>query len=376
MFGLRKTRPGRLGRRSRSGIVAAALLATIAFGEAAVAPPASANPAIQGSTTENGLIYLPILSAGSVQAINPMTQKVVATIPDVGDHPLVMKTNEDHSKLFVTNFGPLHSYVTVIDLRTNRVIRKIGTLGPPYAVSQLSDDGRYLYVPTALSVVQVVDTKTLDVIRTLPILLPPGPIHLELSHDGTAMYVMTTAGAVTKYSTSTGALLAPPLFLNGIGPGWGGITPDGNTIYAVNAISGITFVDTRSWRVSHTTFLPIGSMPLSATPTPDGKYLWVCDFGTNDITEIDIASGAIVRVIRTDTTPVYAGFSASGRKAYVSTLGSYSNLPLPDLGLVKLPIAYIAQGQTGFLDTYDVGTFTRTQRMVTGGAPFGGVYPG
>lgn len=360
-----------------------AIVAKVAVTAAAVvtsvtlyAGTALANPTIAGSTTGNGFIYLPSWGTGSVQVIDPAEQKVVTTITGVGDHPLVLKEKPDHSKLYASNFGPLQSYVTVLDPKTNTVVKKVPTLGPPYAVSQMSNDGRYLFIPTALSTVQVLDTTTDEIVRTLPILLPPGPIHLELSLDDSIMYVFATVGTVTKYDARTGAILAPPLFLNGIGPGWGATSIDGKHIYAINAVSGVTIVDTDKWVIERTVFEPVGSMPLSATLTPDGSQLWVCNYGTNDITVIDPNTGAILRVIKTDVAPTYLGFSADGKSAYVSSLGDYSNLPIGDLGLLKLPQMYFRSDTNGYLDTYSVDTGTRTARMQTAGGPLGGVYPG
>ncbi|KAA0024405.1 YncE family protein [Antrihabitans cavernicola] len=357
---------------ARTALASAAVVTTVAL----AAGTAAANPTISGSTTGNDLLYLPSWPTGSVQVIDPAKQEVVKTITGVGDHPLVLKEKPDHSKLYASNFGPLVWNITVIDPHTNKVIKKVPTIGPPYAVSQMSYDGRYLFIPTALSVVQVLDTTTDEIVRTLPIVLPPGPVHLELSRDDSVMYVFALGGIVSKYDTHTGALLAPPLFLNGVGPGWGAMSVDGKHVYAVNAVSGVTIIDAEKWVIERTMFEPVGSMPLSATLTPDGNEMWICNFGTNDITVMDAHTGAIQRVIKTDVTPTYLGFSADGKTAYVSSLGDFSNLPFGDVGLIKIPQMYLRADTNGYLDTYDVATRTRTARMETAAGPLGGVYPG
>ncbi|MEI4741727.1 YncE family protein [Rhodococcus erythropolis] len=233
---------------------------------------AQANPSISGSTSgPDGLIWMPNYGANSVVAFDPDTLDQVKTIPSVGDHPLVIKMLPDQSRMFVGNFGPATWQVSVIDTATESVIKQIPTLGPAYAVSVLSKDGRYLYVPTGLSVVQVIDTQSLEIVRTLPIALPPGPAHIEISPDGRVVYAFSALGTVTPYDSVTGAVLSPPIFLGGFVPGWGAISEDGNTLYAVNFVSGLTTVDVPSWQVTRVLQLPIAAGPLSATLSPDGK---------------------------------------------------------------------------------------------------------
>ena len=46
-------------------------------------------PTNDGSTSGNGLIYLPLFGDGAVQAIDPATQQVVATIKQRYEAPLL-----------------------------------------------------------------------------------------------------------------------------------------------------------------------------------------------------------------------------------------------------------------------------------------------
>ncbi len=354
----------------------AALATVVVFASlGATAGPAGANPSILGSTTADGLIYLPMFADGSVQVIDPATNSVVKTIPNAGDHPLILKETLDHPKIYVSNFGPITAEVGVIDKASGTVVKKIPTFGAPYAVSQISPDGRYLYVPTALSVVQVIDTQTDTVVRTLPIAVLPSPVHLEVSLDGRTIYVMSISGFVTKYDAFTGEILGLPLYVPALLPGWGALSVDGNTLYAINYFSGVSFIDTRTWAVTKNVFLPIGSAPLSATLTQDGSELWIASFGTNEITIMDAHTGAVRDSITTAETPVYVGFSDDGTRAYVSSMGSVSALP-PEAGIAKFLLAYLPGRYRAFLDTYDTDTRTRISRLETGDAPVAGVYPG
>ncbi|MGL4305134.1 MAG: hypothetical protein ACRCSF_03185, partial [Mycobacteriaceae bacterium] len=293
---------------------------------------AQANPSIPGSSSgPNGLIWLPNYGQNSVMAFDPVTLENVATIKDIGDHPLVIKSSLDHSKLFVGNFGPIvpgYSWnVSVIDVASRTLIKRIPTLGAAYAVSVLSHDGKFLWVPTSLSVMQVIDTTTLEVVKTLPIAFPPGPAHLELSPDDSIVYVFSATGHVTKYDANTGLPLALPLFVAGLFPGWGTTSVDGGTMYAISYFSGIATIDTRKWEVTRILQMPLNAGPISATLTPDGTKLWMCNYNDKEILIFDTATGNQVRRVKTDLAPVYVGFSGDGKQAYITFVDSNSGLP-------------------------------------------------
>ncbi|MGY2061038.1 YncE family protein, partial [Nocardia gipuzkoensis] len=166
---------------------AAVLAATCAVAVFATSGAVLANPSIPGSTSgPGGPIWLPNYGTGSVLRIDPESLAVQQEVPNVGDHPLVIKALPDGSRMFVGNFGPVNPLtwnVSVVDMPSGRVVARIPTLGAPYATITLSQDTHYLFVPTSLSLVQVIDTSTLAVVRTMPVLLPPNPAHIEVSPD-------------------------------------------------------------------------------------------------------------------------------------------------------------------------------------------------
>ncbi|MFJ4654199.1 hypothetical protein ACIP5Y_23275 [Nocardia sp. NPDC088792] len=369
----------------RRTIVILVLCTTAVLGTSGVA---LANPSISGSSTgPGGPIWIPNYGVGSVLRVNPDTMAVEQTVPDVGDHPMVIKALPDGSRMFVGNFGPgnpLTWNVSVIDMPSGRVVKRIATLGAPYATIILSRDARYLFVPTALSVTQVIDTETLEVVRTLPILLPPGPAHIEVSPDGSSIYVMAATGLLTKYDAYTGAIQAPPLFLNGSTPGWGALSADGKTLYAVNFWAGVTMIDVATWTVRRTVFMDFWGEPISATLTPDGKQLWVCMYNTDEVIILDAQSGDEVNRFKTPGGAVYAGFSGDGRTAYLSTISDGVPLPYfnPLAGWYHAkqqawdPFMWNLAGLDATLTAYDTTTRQPLRSYTEPGAFVAGVYPG
>lgn len=340
--------------------------------------PTGAQPDATASAT--GLIYLPMYNDGAVQVIDPVQGKVVKTIEDVGSHPIVVKLTPDGSRLFVGNFGPLPldqygiAHVTVIDTRTLSIIKQVETVGAPYAVQQLSHDGRYLYVPTATSLIHLIDTQTLEIAKTFYTPIPA--IHLEVAPDDKSFYVLSSAGTIEQFDADTGLPMNLPIGTGGTAPGWGTQTRDGSTIYAINFFDSVGWVDTRTWQTTKSVWLPLGASPLSATLTPDESELWVCNVGTNDITILDARTGEQRGRITTENSPAYVGFSSDGRTAYVSDLGSPSR---PE-GLVGQWLKYdyiyfLPPGGRGYLNVYDTASREQTGSIETGGYPVAGVYP-
>ncbi|RDI68037.1 YncE family protein [Nocardia pseudobrasiliensis] len=366
----------------------AVLLATCALAAFATSGAALANPSIPGSTSgPDGPIWLPNYGTGSVLRIDPGTLSVQQEVLDVGDHPMVIKALPDRSRMFVGNFGPANPFtwnVSVIDMPSGHLVTRIPTLGAPYATITLSQDARYLFVPTALSLVQVIDTRTLAVVRTIPVLLPPNPAHIEVSPDGATIYVLSGSGILTKYDAYSGAVQGTPLFVNGAAPGWGALSADGRTLYAVNFWSGVTIVDLAAWTVRRTVLMDLWAEPISATLTPDGDRLWVCDYNSDEVVILDAHTGAELNRFHTDGAAVYAGFSADGHTAYVSTVSDGAPLvyfsPLAGWYHSKQQVWDPFMANLANLDTsvvaYDTTTFERTHSYTTRGAFVAGVYPG
>lgn len=351
---------------------------------ATASAPATANPSIPGSSTgKSGLLWVPNYGTGAVFGVDATTMKAVKRIDGVGDHPMVIKANNDGSKLFVGNFGPFDWSVSVIDTRSARLIRKLITLGPAYAVIQMSRNGRRLYVPTAASVVHVYDTTTLQMIRTIPVALPPGIAHIEVSDDERFIYSYAASGQITKYDARTGLPVALPLFIEGITPGWGATSVDESRQYAINFFDGVSIIDAKNWRVIRNVHInPWNANPISATLTPDGSELWVCNYSTNDIRILDPETGEEKRRVKTRGAAVYVGFSDDGRTAYLSELDDGVPLiyasPLVNGGM------YSAKHQAWFAQylnidarvvKYDTSTLERKAVFERKGAFVAGVYP-
>ncbi|MBF4553739.1 YncE family protein [Corynebacterium suicordis] len=330
-----------------------------------------------------GAIWVPNYGAGSIVRLNSQTLKEEATIPFTGDHPMVGKVTADGKRLFVGNFGPFDPTVTVVDTQANRVIKKIPTLGAPYATITMSMDQERLYVPTAGSVVHVVNTSTLQMERTIPVYLPPFIAHIEISPDEKWMYVFQAWGLVTRYSLETGLADGDVLLTIGSAPGWGALSTDGKRLYTINFINGVSLIDTDKWRVEKNIMVnPYGANPISGSLTPDESELYISNFSNDEVQILDAHTLDVKRRMKTNGAAVYSAFSADGKYMWQTTVDDGIELPIPlpiasSLMYRQKDYAYGAYllGLNSRVTLYDTETLTPRQQYQTRGAFVAGVFP-
>lgn len=348
------------------------------------APLARAVPSVPGSTNlPDGDIWVPNYGTGSIFRLDGQTMDVVAELEHTGDHPMVAKMNADGSRLFVGNFGPFDFSVTVVDTETNAIIKKIPTILPAFATITMSVDRERLYVPTAASTIQVVNTRTLETERVILAYLPPVIAHIEVSPDERWIYVFNAAGPVTRYDAVTGQPAGDILLPVGSAPGWGALSSDGKRLYTVSFFSGVSLIDTEEWRVvENHTINPFGAGPISGTLTPDETEIWVCNYTNDSVYILDAFTLAEKRRFDTNGAAVYMSFADDGRAAWITTVDDGPLLPV--VVPIVSQLVYRAKHVAWFADLlglktrvtlYDTATLKPHQEFETRGAFVAGVFP-
>ena len=290
----------------------------LAFAAAALALPAlAAGPkAYVGNFKDN-----------SVSVIDIGTATVVATVP-VAAGPHGMSAAPDGRTVYVSGDGS--SEVSVIDTGTDRVARKIEVGKAPHGLAMTPDgklllvgvygedrvafvdtvtqavvgtapvpkphtiairpDGKVAYVasqePGKFALV-VVDLDVRSAARTLP--LEKTPRDLEFGHDGKALYfTMAGVNAIAVLDPVSDKIVAqiptgasPHIagFFRGVSAGTAVVQGPGelqlfdpSTNTALRAIA-------------------VGKQPHWMAATSDGKWIYVTNEGSNDVTVVDPASG-------------------------------------------------------------------------------------
>ena len=290
----------------------------LAFAAAALALPAlAAGPkAYVGNFKDN-----------SVSVIDIGTATVVATVP-VAAGPHGMSAAPDGRTVYVSGDGS--SEVSVIDTATDRVARKIEVGKTPHGLA-MTPDGKLLLVGVyGEDRVAFVDTVTQAVVATVPVPKPhtiairadgkvayvasqePGkfalvvvdldvrsaartlplektPRDLEFGHDGKALYfTMAGVNAIAVLDPVSDKIVAqiptgasPHIagFFRGVSAGTAVVQGPGelqlfdpSTNTALRAIA-------------------VGKQPHWMAATSDGKWIYVTNEGSNDVTVVDPASG-------------------------------------------------------------------------------------
>lgn len=135
--------------------------------------------------------------------------------------------------------------------------------------------------------VSVVDLKTRKVIGTVHGMRPT-PRHLTLSPDGNQLYISSSlSGYVSRYNTDEfiAAARSPNTELKPAQEGESGpatrtiaISPDGRLVFAaVNLASRLVVMDAQSLKAL--TWIPVDSYPVGLAVTPDGRQVWVTSQG-------------------------------------------------------------------------------------------------
>ncbi len=227
-------------------------------------------------------------SAGdNIHLIDPATNTIVGEIKGVPiNHGAAALP--DGSRFFFSSEA--EQTLHVVDGKTLQTTKKIPLTGRPNNIS-ISKDGARVYVGivTAPGAVDVIDTKTLEKVKSIP---TKGGIHnVYVTPDGKHVIAGSIAGRVmTVIDQKTDETLWT-LFEEGVRPMAFEVNPDGSTkriFVQLSNIHGFAVVDFQQRKEVARITLPddvpaekVDKGPFNASPShglgvaPDGKTLWV-----------------------------------------------------------------------------------------------------
>jgi 6-phosphogluconolactonase (cycloisomerase 2 family) len=210
-----------------------------------------------------------------------------------------------------------------------------------------------------------------------------GPTGLAVTPDAKFLYVANQYdGTVTKFSVDgSGVLTQGPVVAVGTAPSTAAISPDGGVLYVGNAstVSGFTICNQVLTSCSDPTSpdgsltavdgspFPGGIEPVAIVFAPSGKFLFVINRQSNQISQYRVATGTGVltsntqSTISTGLTPV-AGTIRVGTTTVTATGGIIDYLYVPNLGGSSISV-YSFDSTDGLLGL-DGGPVT-----TTGGQP-------
>jgi YVTN family beta-propeller protein len=291
--------------------------------------------------------------------------------------------------------------VHVIDPATNKVVGVIHGIEVNHGAAS-APDGMHLYVSNeGESTLDVVDTKSLKVTKTIP--LSGHPNNIAISKDGRRVYVSIARapGAVDVIDTASLENVKSIPVKGAVHNTY--VTPDGKFVVSGSIPSKtITVIDQKTETPVWSLTLDLGIRPMAFSTNPDGSTKWIfvqlSDF--NGFAVVDFETHKeIKRIKNPDLAPgktaVHVGGNAShgmavtaDGKTLVVNSGENSALyaySLPDLKVLggadvgKAPdwvtltpdgkTAYVANAASNSVSVVDIKTMKELMRIPVGEVP-------
>src|SRR5579871_1242909 len=291
--------------------------------------------------------------------------------------------------------------VSIIDPNTNKVVGTIHGIEVNHGAAVAPDGSRYYISDEAERTLDVVDAKTLDVTRKIP--LSGHPNNISISKDGRRVYVSIAVapGAVDVIDTVSQERVKSIPVKGAVHNTY--VTPDGKYVVAGSIQSKtITVIDQKTETPAWTLTMDLGIRPMTFSTNPDGstKWIFVQLSGMNGFAVVDFATQKEINRIHLPALPegkkpyMVGGneshgmaVTADGKTLVVnsrlnSSIYTYS---LPDLKLIgsaevgKSPdwvtltpdgkTAYVACAASNYVSVVDLKSMKETTRIQVGEVP-------
>jgi len=211
----------------------------------------------------NGKGYDP----GFVYKINTKTFQIESAIK-VGAVPKYLAISKDESKMIVSNWSS--SDISVIDMKTEKEIKKVDVGAHPRGVA-ISSDSKKAYITVMGSTkIAIVDLTTYAVTYIAGI--GSSPRHVVLSKNDSTLYIsLNSSNALVKYDLISGK---KQTCKTNAGPRTMVLSPDQKYMYVVNYFTN-TFSKIRTDSMTVTEVVNTGHHPIGITANWDDAEIWV-----------------------------------------------------------------------------------------------------
>jgi YVTN family beta-propeller protein len=299
-------------------------------------------------------IYQTNAGGDDVHVIDPVANKVIFEIKDI-EIPHGVAFAADGTRAYIT--CEAENTVWATDTKTGNLIGKVALTGHPNNLS-VSKDGKLIFVAIASApgAVDVADTASLKVIKTIPMkggvhntfLTPDGkfdvagsvvgsivtvvdaktlepvwehkfdrgvrPMAFEKAPDGSTSRIFVELSgyhgfAVLDFKTheETARIQLPDYpnggYVGGGAPSHGiAVSPDGKTLWVNSSPAHAVFAYSLP-EIKLEGYVAVGAVPDWITQTPDGKRLYVADSGSNVVSVIDTVARREISRIPVGQTP-------------------------------------------------------------------------
>jgi YVTN family beta-propeller protein len=236
----------------------------------------------------------------TLDIVSSQTLRVIRQIPLSG-RPNNIAITPDGQKVYVAIRDDLKPGVDVIDLTENQVIKTIHMLGGVHNVF-ITPDGRHLTAGMiGAETLTVIDTSNDEPLWSMHFDGGVRPMAFETNPDNSTKRIFVQISNFHgvyvidfEQKAVTEQLWMPELPISRTdndalqgSPGHGlAVSPNGSQLWSTSKPNGYVY----AWSLPDLEFLggvPVGRVPDWLTMTPDGKYLYVANAGSNDVSVID-----------------------------------------------------------------------------------------
>ena len=224
----------------------------------------------------------------------------------------VMAAQKLKQRVLQTNYAG--DNISIIDPDTNKVVGQISGIELGHGVA-VAPDGSHIYVSDeAEETLDIVDGKTLQVTKRIPV--DGHPNNISISPNGRRVYValLGDTGGVDVIDTASEKVAKHILTGNTVHNPY--ITPDGKFVLAGSQPGkNITVIDTETEEVAWSVPMGLGVRPMTMSVNPDGstKWIFVQLTGFNGFAVVDFATHKeINRIKNPDITPGKKLFPGGG----------------------------------------------------------------
>ncbi|MFQ5899492.1 MAG: cytochrome D1 domain-containing protein [Candidatus Methylomirabilia bacterium] len=266
-------------------------------------------------------VYVFNIGSKDISVIDPSTQAVVRTIPLGTGVQWFSDRHFDGTYIWATEANMERAVILLLDPTTMRVAKRFDVgKGPDFAVKITPDLKEAWTHASGDNVVVVIDVKTHQVIRRIPV--GEFPCDLDMSPDGGVIWEPDRdADTVRALDRGTGAVKALLRSPQGSKPHMLTVSPDGTTVWVQEREGySLAVIDARRFQLLER--IPVGTRPATNEFTPDGRLTFVTHIGDEIVTVLDVGTRKKLADIRTGRGPVNTVFTPDGRYAYVTNHGS------------------------------------------------------
>jgi len=245
--------------------------------------------------------------------------------------------------------------VSIIDPATNKVVGTIRGIEVNHGAASAPDGSRYYISNEADSTLDVVDQKTLKVIRKIP--LTGHPNNIAIGKNGKRVYVSIARkpGAVDVIDT-TSLEKVKTISVNGAVHNTY-VTPDGNWVVSGSIPSKtITVIDAKTEEPVWSLTMDLGIRPMTFSTNPDGSTKWIfvqlSDF--SGFAVVDFATHKEINRITLPDIPGRTPFRVGGNASHGMAVTSDGKMLVVNSGLNSALYEY-SLPDLKFLGSADVG---------------------